>query len=386
MLVPLGPVAVFGASNFPLAFSVPGGDTVSALAAGCPVVVKAHPAHPGASELAAKAILAAARESEMPDGVLSMIHGPSPAVGQALVAHPAIQAVGFTGSFRAGRALLDAAARREQPIPVFAEMGSANPVFVLPEALATRGEAIASALAASVTLGCGQFCTSPGLILLVRSGAADAFLGALGRLLAQTPAGSMVHEDVKAAYDRELALVAATPGVTVAARSRGRGTNPATEARAALLVADADAWTDAPRLEQEIYGPATLAVRCGSKDELLGAARRLSGHLTATVHGTERDLRHHADLLAILQRKAGRIVVNGVPTGVEVTHAMHHGGPWPATSDPRATSVGTAAIVRFARPVCFQDLPDVALPRELQDANPRGIWRLVDGRLTKEAL
>jgi NADP-dependent aldehyde dehydrogenase len=386
MLVPLGPVAVFGASNFPLAFSVAGGDTISALAAGCPVVVKAHPAHPGTSELAARAILAAARETQMPDGVFSMIHGPSPAVGQALVTHPAIQAVGFTGSFRAGRALFDAAGRREQPIPVFAEMGSANPVFVLPEALATRGDVIAGALAASVTLGCGQFCTSPGLTFLVRSAASEAFLATLGGLLAQTPAGTMVHRGIKTAYDAELALVAATPGVTVTARAQGRGTNPATEAQAALLVADASAWADAPRLEQEIYGPATLAVRCGSKDELLAAARRLSGHLTATVHATGRDLAEHAELLAILRRKAGRIVVNGVPTGVEVTHAMHHGGPWPATTDPHATSVGTAAILRFARPVSFQDVPDGALPLELQDANPRGIWRLVDGRPTREPL
>lgn len=262
MLVPLGPVAVFGASNFPLAFSVAGGDTVSALAAGCPVAVKAHPAHPGTSELVARAVLAAAAATGMPGGVFSMVHGASPAVGQALVAHPAVQAVGFTGSFRAGRALLDAAAHRPQPIPVFAEMGSANPLFVLPDALATRGEAIATALAASVTLGCGQFCTNPGLTFVAPSPAAEAFV-----------------------------------------------------------------------------------------------ARRLSGHLTATVHATEADLADFPELLPLLARKAGRVVLNGVPTGVEVTHAMHHGGPWPATTDSRATSIGTAAILRFARPVSFQDAP-----------------------------
>lgn len=386
MLVPLGPVAVFGASNFPLAFSVAGGDTVSALAAGCPVVVKAHPAHPGTSELAARAVLAAARETGMPDGVFSMVHGPSPAVGQALVTHAAIQAVGFTGSFRGGKALFDAGARREQPIPVFAEMGSANPVFVLPDALATRGEAIAAALSASVTLGCGQFCTSPGLAFVVRTPAAEAFLAALGAHLAAAPAGTMVHAGIKAAYDAEMAAVATLPGVSVAARASARGPNPATEAQPALLVTDAAAWAAAPRLEQEIYGPAALAVRCGSREELLAAARRLRGHLTATVHATGRDLAEYGELLAILRRKVGRIVVNGVPTGVEVTHAMHHGGPWPATTDPRATSVGTAAIFRFARPVSFQDLPDAALPEELQDANPRGIWRLVDGRWTKDPL
>jgi 2,5-dioxopentanoate dehydrogenase len=385
MLVPLGPVAVFGASNFPLAFSVPGGDTVSALAAGCPVVVKAHPAHPGTSELAARAILAAARETGMPGGVFSMVQGRGTDVGHALVTHPAIQAVGFTGSFRGGKALFDAAARREQPIPVFAEMGSANPVFVLPEALATRGEEIAKALAASVTLACGQFCTNPGLTLIAPGDAGEAFVSRLGGLIAGAPAGTMAHAGIKAAYDAELAAVAAIPGVTVAARSSGRGANAATEAQPALLVTDARAFETHRRLGEEIYGPVTVAVRCGSKEELLAGARRLRGHLTATVHATEGDLAAYGALLPILARKAGRLVLNGVPTGVEVTHAMHHGGPWPATTDPRATSVGTAAILRFARPVSFQDVPDGALPDELRDANPRGIWRLVDGRLTKDA-
>jgi NADP-dependent aldehyde dehydrogenase len=219
MLVPLGPVAVFGASNFPLAFSVAGGDTVAALAAGCPVVVKAHPAHPGTSELAARAVLEAARETGMPDGVFSMVHGRGTEVGQALVTHPAIQAVGFTGSFRGGKALFDAAARRPQPIPVFAEMGSANPVFVLPDALATRGEEIAKALAASVTLGCGQFCTSPGLTFVAPSESAAGFVSRLGGLLAEAPAGTMAHAGIKAAYDAELAAVAAIPGVSIGARS-----------------------------------------------------------------------------------------------------------------------------------------------------------------------
>jgi len=386
MLVPLGPVAVFGASNFPLAFSVAGGDTVSALAAGCPVVVKGHPAHPGTSELVARAVLDAARESGMPEGVFSLLHGPSPAVGQALVTHPAIQAVAFTGSFRGGKALFDAAAGRAQPIPVFAEMGSANPVFILPDALASRGEAIAGALATSVTLGCGQFCTSPGLAFLLRSEASDAFLARLGGLLGAAPAGTMVHAGIKAAYESELATVSALPGVQVAARATGRGPHPSTEAQAALLVADGEAWAASPRLGEELYGPATLAVRCESAEALLAAARRLHGHLTATVHATERDLAEHGALLRVLARRVGRVIVNGMPTGVEVTHAMQHGGPWPATTDPRATSVGTAAIFRFARPVCFQDVPDVALPEELQSANPRGIWRLVDGRPTPEPL
>jgi NADP-dependent aldehyde dehydrogenase len=384
MLVPLGPVAVFGASNFPLAFSVAGGDTASALAAGSPVVVKAHPAHPGTSELAARAILGAARATGMPDGVFSMVHGPSPAVGQALVTHPIIQAVGFTGSLRAGRALFDAAAHRDSPIPVFAEMGSANPVFVLPDALATRGAEIAKALAASVTLGTGQFCTNPGLTFVLRSVPADAFVQQLGALLSAAPAGTMVHAGIKASYDAELAAVAALPGVALAARSQGHGPHSQTEAQPALLLTDHASWAAAPRLGQEIYGPVTVAVRCGTRAELFAAARGLHGHLSATVHGTERDLAEHAELLGVLRRKAGRLVVNSVPTGVEVCHAMQHGGPYPATTEPRATSVGTAAILRFARPVCFQDMPDALLPAELQSANPRAIWRLLDGRLTKE--
>jgi alpha-ketoglutaric semialdehyde dehydrogenase len=384
MLVPLGPVAVFGASNFPLAFSVAGGDTVSALAAGCPVVVKAHPAHPGTSEMAARAVLAAGAATGMPDGVLSLVHGPSPAVGQALVTHPAIQAVAFTGSFRGGKALYDAAAGREQPIPVFAEMGSANPVFVLPDALATRGDDIARALAASVTLGCGQFCTSPGLTFVAASDHTETFLERLGAALAETPAGTMVHAGIKAAYDGELAAVSGLSGVRVGARGSGSGPHPTTEARAALLVADLDAWVRHERLGREIYGPVTLAVTCGRADDLLAAARRLQGHLTATVHATERDLAAHGALLGVLARRVGRVVVNGVPTGVEVTHAMHHGGPWPAATDPRATSVGSAAIFRFARPVCFQDVPDTMLPEELRNRNPRGIWRLLDGRPTRD--
>lgn len=386
MLVPLGPVAVFGASNFPLAFSVAGGDTVSALAAGCPVVVKAHPAHPGTSELVARAILAAADETEMPSGVFAMVHGPSPEVGQTLVTSPAIRAVGFTGSFRGGKALFDAAARRADPIPVFAEMGSANPVFLLPEALATRGTEIAESLAASVTLGCGQFCTSPGLLFLPPGSASDTFLKELGERLGAAPAGTMVHAGIKAAYDADLKEVTSLPGVTLAARATARGPHGDTEAQAALLVADRSHWVGQPRLGEEIYGPATLAVRCESPEAFVESARTLHGHLTATLHATEADLTAYPELLGILRSKAGRVLVGGVPTGVEVSAAMHHGGPWPATTDSRATSVGTAAIGRFARPVCFQNVPDVALPEELRNANPRNLWRLVDGRPTREAL
>ena len=384
MLVPIGPVAVFGASNFPLAFSVAGGDTVSALAAGCPVVVKAHPAHPGTSEIVAAAIRSAAREQGAPEGTFSMVHGATPEVGITLVTHPLIRAAGFTGSLNAGRTLFDAAALRPEPIPVFAEMGSSNPVFLLPGALSERGETIASAFAASVTLGSGQFCTNPGLAVLLDAPASSAFLQALGERLAQAPAGTMVHEGIKAAYDRDFAEATRVPGVSVAARGAAGGAHQSTEAVAALLATDSRTYCDNPRLAGEIYGPATLAVRCESRPELLRFARALRGHLTATVHGTERDLAEFAELVAVLRRKVGRLVFNGFPTGVEVCHAMHHGGPYPATTDPRETSVGTAAIHRFARPVCYQDFPQAALPEELQDANPSGIWRLVDGTFTRD--
>jgi alpha-ketoglutaric semialdehyde dehydrogenase len=385
-LVPIGPVAVFGASNFPLAFSVAGGDTVSALAAGCPVVVKAHPAHPGTSELAASAIRVASRESGMPESTFSMIHGSAPEVGITLVTHPLIRAAGFTGSLRAGRTLFDAAAMRPEPIPVFAEMGSSNPVFLLPGALDARGDAIASGLAASVTLGAGQFCTNPGLAVLLESPSATAFLQAAGERLGSAPAGTMAHDGIKAAYDDELAQIARISGVTIAARAKAPGAHPRTQAHAALILTDAATYGKNPRLAGEIYGPAVLAVRCASRPEMLALARSLHGHLTATIHGTERDLSDFAELIPILRRKAGRLVFNGFPTGVEVCHAMHHGGPYPATTDSRWTSVGSAAIHRFARPVCYQDFPRAALPEDLQDANPRGIWRLVDGALTKDPL
>ncbi len=383
MLVALGPTAVFGASNFPLAFSVAGGDTVSALAAGCPVVVKAHPAHPGTSELAAAAIRTAARDARMPEGVFAMVHGASPEVGITLVTHPAIRAAGFTGSLRAGRTLFDAASMRPEPIPVYAEMGSSNPLFLLPGALAEKGGAIAKGFAASVTLGSGQFCTNPGLAILLDSPASNAFLKAAGELLAAAPAGTMAHAGIKAAYDRDVVEVTRVAGVAVAARAQGGGGHPETAAQAALLMTDAKAFAKSPRLSAEIFGPATLAVRCGSPQEMLQLARGLHGHLTATIHGTEKDLAEFSELVAILRQKAGRLVFNGFPTGVEVCHAMHHGGPYPATTDARETSVGTAAIHRFARPVCYQDFPQAALPEELRDGNPRGIWRLVDGAFTK---
>jgi NADP-dependent aldehyde dehydrogenase len=376
MNVPLGPVAVFGASNFPLAYSTAGGDTASALAAGCPVVVKAHPAHPGTGELVAGAVRAAVRRCGLPDGLFGTIHGRSNAVGAALVQHPLIKAVGFTGSLAGGRALFDLAARRAEPIPVFAEMGSVNPVFLLPGALAERAEAIAEAFATSATLGLGQFCTKPGMALAVGGPAADRFVRETARRMAETPAGTMLHPGIREAFERGLAERRGWAGVEVAGSGPG----------ATLLRADGAALLRDPRLAEELFGPSSIYVGCRSRDELLEAARRLPGSLTATIHGTAAELAEYQDLVAVLVRKVGRLVFNGVPTGVEVSGAMMHGGPYPATTDSRFTSVGPAAIARFLRPVCFQNFPDAAMPPALRARNELGIWRRIDGTLTKDDL
>ena len=386
MLVPVGPVAVFGASNFPLAFSVAGGDTASAWAAGCPVIVKAHPAHPGVSELVGRAVIAAASACDMPDGVFSMVHGSSHQVGQALVSHPAISAVGFTGSFAGGKALFDLAAQRPEPIPVYAEMGSSNPVFVLPGAARARSEQIAQGLVSSVTLGAGQFCTNPGLTVLLQSEESRSLLSRAAELFADGPACTLVHPSIKQAYDRALEEVSAIDRLEVAARASAAGPLADTDARTTLLETDAVTFLENPRLGEEIYGPTTVAVVCQDREELLELAESLQGHLTATIHGEEEELAANSDLLEVLQAKAGRVIFNGFPTGVEVSPAMQHGGPYPATTDSRSTSVGTAAIQRFVRPVCWQGFPSTALPVELRDENERGIWRLVDGKPTREAI
>lgn len=384
MLRPLGPVAVFGASNFPLAFSVAGGDTASALAAGCPVVAKGHPAHPGTSELAARAILAAAAELGLPEGVFAMVQGRGDAVGAALVRHPTIAAVGFTGSRQGGRALWDLAAARPDPIPVCAELGSANPVFVLPGALAERGGQIAAALAASATLAAGQFCTSPGIAVLPDGEAADAFVGELGAALERQGAGLAVHAGIASAFAAAVAEVCGLQGVR---RVAGGTTAAATGSGAAmvpvLLETTAAALLTEARLGEEIYGPCVLAVRCRDAGEVLAVAARLRGHLTATVHASAAEQAQQQGLLAVLLRNVGRVVWNGVPTGVEVCAAMHHGGPWPAATDARFTSVGSGAIRRWCRPACWQDVPAALLPPELQDANPLGLWRTIEGRLDR---
>ena len=377
MLLPLGPVAVFGASNFPFAFSVAGGDTASALAAGCPVVVKAHPAHPGTSELVARAIQRAALVTGMPEGVFSMVHGMKE-TGLALVRHPKLEAVGFTGSLSAGRALHDAAAARPKPIPVYAEMGSVNPVFVLPGALQERGEKIAEGLAQSVTLGVGQFCTNPGVVVGLQSENLNAFLLTAGTRLSAAAPGVMLYPNIRKAFEQATERLKSTSGVTANSRPQTAADASLTQVNAALFSTDATHFLRQHELREEVFGPASLVVACGTPEELESVANSLEGQLTATVHANADDLKRYRGLISILETKVGRLLFNSFPTGVEVSAAMQHGGPYPATSDSRTTSVGTAAILRFVRPLCYQDCPQELLPAELQDANPLHILRLVD--------
>jgi NADP-dependent aldehyde dehydrogenase len=382
MLVALGPVAVFGASNFPLAFSTAGGDTASALAAGCPVIVKAHPAHPGTSELVATAIVKAAEASGMP-GIFSMIHGLSYDVSLALVNHPLIKAVGFTGSFRGGKALFDAAANRPEPIPVYAEMGSVNPVFVLPGVLRERGAAFAEGLKTSVTMGVGQFCTNPGLVFGLQSDELTAATEKLKSLIEAAPPATMLHAGILRAYEAGIQRLANSAGLTTVQASAAAEAAQ-TQARAAVFTTDAQTFFAQPELSEEVFGPSTIVVSCDSHEELARAVNELQGHLTATIHGTAADLEEYRWLISALELKVGRIVINGFPTGVEVCPSMTHGGPYPATSDARSTSVGTDAIKRFVRPVSYQGFPNEALPPALQDGNPLGIWRRVNGEFVKD--
>jgi alpha-ketoglutaric semialdehyde dehydrogenase len=382
MLVPLGPVVVFAASNFPFAFSVAGGDTASALAAGCPVVLRAHPAHPETSERVAAAVKAAVARCGLPAGVFSVFVGGGHEIGLALVRHPLAQAVAFTGSLRGGRALYDAAAARPAPIPVYAEMGSTNPVFVLPGALAERGGALGAALADSAMLGVGQFCTKPGLLFAVEGPGFAAFTETLtARVTGKAPA-RMLYGDIAARFREGLAEVARAPGVERLAEASA--TSDVAFGRPVAWQVSLEDFLRAHALRDEVFGPSTIVVRAPSVDALARAAAALEGQLTATVHATAADLTGAGPLLAILERKVGRLVFGGVPTGVEVCAAMNHGGPYPASTDARSTSVGTAAIHRFARPLCYQDAAAAVLPPELADRNVRALWRLVDDRLTRD--
>ncbi len=379
MLRPVGPVAVFCASNFPLAYSVAGGDTASALAAGCPVIVNAHIAHPGTAELVGMAVMSAAKECSMPDGVFSLLFSNGYEIGQALVKHPSIKAVGFTGSRRGGRALMDIAAARPEPIPVYTEMSSVNPTFILPTAIKERGDAIVAGLHASVTGGVGQFCTKPGLVFLPSGESGDGFVDKFDRMIEDTAPAPLLTGGISSAYGAaSTRRKNEVKGFAFNAQSdlQGFAVNPS-----AFEVSAVD-YLNTPELNEEIFGPTTLLIRSNQHDELLAIARSLEGQLTASVHGTEADLIDYADLIAILETKVGRLIFNGFSTGVEVCPSMVHGGPYPATSDGRSTAVGGRAITRFARLVCYQNFPDASLPDELKEANPLAIDRMIDGKMS----
>lgn len=375
--IPLGPVAVFGASNFPLAFSTAGGDTASALAAGCPVVFKAHNAHPGTSEIVGRAIAEAVDDAGLHPGVFSLIYGPGASIGQALVADPVIQAVGFTGSRSGGTTLMATAAARPQPIPVYAEMSSINPVIFCEGALQGDLDELAKAYIASVTGSSGQLCTSPGLVFVPAGSAGNNFLAAVTRALAPSAGQTMLTRGIADSWNAGVEALESQDGVELVAQGiRGSTENAPAPA---VFGTQAETFLHNPVLHEEIFGAASLVVRYSSTEELVAAVQRLEGQLTATLHLTESDYPTAAGVLPVLERKVGRILANGWPTGVEVGHAMVHGGPFPATSDSRSTSVGTLAIERFLRPVAYQNLPDALQPAAIQDTNPWHLNRQIDG-------
>lgn len=381
MLTPIGPIVVMGASNFPLAFSTAGGDTASALAAGCPVVMKAHGAHPGTAEMVAGAIYAAIEKCGVPHGVFSMLHGAGSVTAQELVRHPLTRGLGFTGSVRAGRALFDAAAARPEPIPVFAEMGSLNPVFLLPSALHEHAPQIAAGLKGSFTLGVGQFCTKPGLVFALGGADFERFTTEFRTQVQSTVPGTMLTPAICDSFHAGIEKIRAIPGVNVLGETDTDADPAKTQAEPVVFICDVETFLLHHHLRDEIFGPYTLLVIARSVTELEAAARSLAGQLTATFHATAEDLVAFRDLVSIVERRVGRIVVNGFPTGVEVCPSMQHGGPYPASTDSRFTSVGTAAILRWVRPVTYQGFPENALPAELRDGNPRQIMRTVNGIL-----
>jgi NADP-dependent aldehyde dehydrogenase len=383
MLVPLGPVVVFGASNFPFAYSTAGGDTACAFAAGCPVIIKAHPAHAETSEIVANAILKAAKKCKMPDGVFAHVHG-AIEVGKQLVTHPHTKAVGFTGSYLGGKQLFDWGNQRKEPIPVFAEMGSINPVFLLPEKLEQSSTDIARMYAGSITLGVGQFCTNPGLIIGIECEALQNFIKILSEEIKNVKPATMLHPGIAKAYTdkKEKALSqqdVTTVGISETAATENQGTPT-------IASATGQAFLNNPVLHQEVFGPYSIIIRCKNKDEMTEVAKNLEGQLTATIMATENDVHANDEFVEAVKNICGRLILNSVPTGVEVCLSMHHGGPFPATTDSRFTSVGGDGIKRFARPICFQNWSSHLLPDELKNENPSGIWRTINNELTRSSL
>ena len=381
MSFPIGPIVVFGAANFPLAYSTAGGDTASALAAGCPVIVKAHPAHAETSELVAGAIKKAIEKTGMPSNVFQHMHSSSFEVGQALVKHPFTKGVGFTGSLAGGKALYDLAQQRAQPIPVFAEMSSVNPVILLPKTLEMQAAKQAALLAASITQGVGQFCTSPGLIIAIEGKGLTDFIHTLSAKISDTPAGAMLHQGIADNYLKRLTQSLSQKGITI----EGQSTTIAekNQGRPTIASVNAAEFLKNPLLAEEVFGPYSLIVKCKDFTELHTVVNHLHGQLTTSIFGNEEEIALHSALLNVITEKAGRLIINGVPTGVEVCPSMNHGGPYPATTDSRFTAVGTDAVKRFVRPVAYQNFPASLLPDELKDGNPLGIWRLLNSEWTK---
>lgn len=385
MLIPIGPIVVFGSSNFPFAYSIAGVDTGPALAAGNPVILKAHPAHPGVSDLTAQAIVKAAQRTGMPDGVFAMLYDDGYDVGTALVQHPHTKAVGFTGSLKGGMALYKMAQERDEPIPVFAEMGSVNPVVILPDTLAAQTESLAKTLAGSVTLGAGQFCTNPGLVFTVESPALKKFEEKYAEEVGKVTSMTMLTEGIRKNYYklRDAALAESDVETLVLSDEKEQGEN---QSQASIARVSGKAFMENPNLHEEVFGPFSLLVVCKDMDELQAALKHIPGQLTASLMADADEAAKHPQLLRLLSRRAGRFIMNGVPTGVEVCSAQHHGGPFPSTTDSRFTSVGRDAILRFVRPQSFQDWPDSLLPDELKNSNPLGIWRLANNEWTKKSV
>ena len=384
LLIPVGPIAVFGASNFPFAFSTAGGDTASALAAGCPVIVKSHPMHAGTGEMVASAVLKAAKKTKMPKGVFSNLNSSGIEVGQKLVMHPQIKGVGFTGSIKGGTALYKLANERAEPIPVFAEMGSINPVVALPSALVEKGAEWATKYAGSIMLGAGQFCTNPGLILGIKGMDLNNFVKILGVEISKLEPSCMLHPNIHRNYEKGKKELSQQKGVSVVADHES-SVPPNHPQQKVLSVKGTDFLVN-PKLHQEVFGPFSLVVACENGHELTQVLNRLEGQLTGTLLGSTVDLIEYGEVVEALRNRVGRIIFNGVPTGVEVCPSMHHGGPFPASTDSRFTSVGESAIKRWVRPIAYQSWPQELLPNALKDGNPLGIMRLVNGGYTAEKI
>lgn len=381
MQIPLGPVIVFGSSNFPFAYSTAGGDTTCALAAGCPVIVKAHPAHASTSQMVADLIAEAVKEQELPSGIFSHVHGESFEVGEMLVMHDITRAVGFTGSLNGGKQLFDWAAKRKIPIPVFSEMGSTNPVFMLPQKLESDATDLARQYASSITTNAGQFCTKPGLIIAIEGQGLTKFIHELKSQIQKVAPQKMLHTGIANAYqDHKKEAIRQESVVEIASSSV---VNEIEEGEPLIASVSSSEFISNKLLRREVFGPFSLIIKCKNTKEMMEVAQVIEGQLTTTLIGTESEISREGELIDALQEICGRFILNGVPTGVTVCWAMHHGGPYPATTDSRFTSVGPDGIRRFTRPICFQNWPDTLLPDELKDGNPLKIWRMVNGELTR---